>query len=90
MTPGQELNRLRWRCRRGMRELDTLLMAYVDAHYQAAGPAGQAAFRLLLTLPDPEIVALLNGRERSEDPALARVVEQVLGGRLPDGHRTAP
>ncbi|MCL4775915.1 MAG: succinate dehydrogenase assembly factor 2 [Gammaproteobacteria bacterium] len=87
MTPEQEQNRLRWRCRRGMRELDTLLMAYVDRHFREAGAAGQAAFRRLLSLPDPEIVALLDGRLRSDDAELLRVVAQVVGERLPgDGH----
>lgn len=87
MTPEQEQNRLRWRCRRGMRELDTLLMAYVDRHYREAGAAGQAAFRQLLSLPDPEIVALLDGRLRSDDADLSGVVAQVLGERFPgDGH----
>lgn len=70
-----------------MRELDTLLMAYVDRHYREAGAAGQAAFRQLLSLPDPEIVALLDGRLRSDDADLSGVVAQVLGERFPgDGH----
>ncbi len=85
MTPEQEINRLRWRCRRGMRELDTLLMAFVDLHYRSAGPATQAAFQHLLSLPDPEIVALLNGSLASEDADLAQVLEQVVGERIPCG-----
>ncbi|MFO1355903.1 MAG: succinate dehydrogenase assembly factor 2 [Gammaproteobacteria bacterium] len=85
MTPEQEFNRLRWRCRRGMRELDALLMAYADACYRDAGPAGQAAFRGLLSLPDPEIVALLNGSQRSEDAGITRLVEQLLALRVPGG-----
>ncbi|MCC7489653.1 MAG: succinate dehydrogenase assembly factor 2 [Gammaproteobacteria bacterium] len=85
MTPEQEFNRLRWRCRRGMRELDTLLMTFAERRYAVAGTAGQAAFRRLLSLPDPEIVALLDGRLRSDDADLAAVVAQVLGERLSGG-----
>ena len=78
-----EMARLRWRCRRGMRELDTLLLRYVDDIYPASGPDEQAAFRRLLTTPDPEILALLTGRATTDDPRLARIIAD-LGG-LPAG-----
>jgi antitoxin CptB len=86
ITAEQELNRLRWRCRRGMRELDTLLMQFVDHAYAGAPTAEQTGFRALLSLPDPEILGLLTGRSRSEDPGIARVVERLLGERLPGDH----
>ncbi len=73
-----EMARLRWRCRRGMRELDMLLLGYVDDTYPQAGPAEQAAFRRLLTTPDPEILALLTGRERTDDEHLAHIIERLL------------
>jgi succinate dehydrogenase flavin-adding protein (antitoxin of CptAB toxin-antitoxin module) len=65
-----------------MRELDTLLMAYVDRWYVTAPVAEQAAFRILLSLPDPEILSLLTGRLGSDDEHIARVVERVLGERI--------
>ena len=70
--------RLRWRCRRGMRELDMLLLGYVERYYPSAESAEQAAFRRLLTLPDPEILALLTGRARADDEHLALIVERLL------------
>lgn len=76
------INCLRWRCRRGMRELDTLLMAYVDHSYWAAPAAEQAAFGVLLSLPDPDILGLLTGRLRSDDAHLNHVVERILGERI--------
>lgn len=85
LTPEQELRRLRWRCRRGMRELDTLLMAFMDQRYRHAPEGEQEAFRLLLSMPDPEIVALLNAGGSAEDGTLGRVVEQLLEQRLPAG-----
>jgi antitoxin CptB len=78
-----EMRRLRWRCRRGMRELDTLLVRFLDARYEAAPDTEQAAFRDLLALPDPEILGLLTGRLTSDDPALVCVVSQVVGQRVP-------
>ena len=42
----QELGRLRWRCRRGMKELDVLLTRYVEEQLRRRVPAGhQEAFR---------------------------------------------
>lgn len=74
-----ELRRLRWRCRRGMRELDELLIAYMDRSYAESGPAQQAAFASLLTLQDPEILALLTERARADDPELHALVQRLLG-----------
>jgi antitoxin CptB len=52
-----DLGRLRWRCRRGMRELDILLSRYVNERFRAATAAEQAAFRRLLEVPDGELHA---------------------------------
>ncbi|GMW05478.1 MAG: hypothetical protein AMXMBFR8_02750 [Nevskiales bacterium] len=78
-----EFNRLRWRCRRGMRELDAVLMRFADRHYLAAGEAEQAAFRGLLSAPDPEILDLLTGRLRTDDEVLNRVLGMLRDERLP-------
>jgi antitoxin CptB len=53
MTP--DLGQLRWRCRRGMKELDILLSRYVDQRFGAAPPEEQDAFRGLLEVQDPLI-----------------------------------
>jgi len=72
------LSELRWHCRRGMRELDVLLMRYMDREYVAATPEQQAAFETLLSLQDPEILALLTGRAVAEDVPLQDVVQRLL------------
>ncbi|MEE4186335.1 MAG: succinate dehydrogenase assembly factor 2 [Gammaproteobacteria bacterium] len=73
-----DMARLRWRCRRGMRELDMLLLGYADRCYAEASPPQQDAFRRLLTLPDPEILALLTGRSEAQDELLGNLVQQLL------------
>jgi antitoxin CptB len=79
MDAAATLRRLRWRCRRGMRELDALLMSYADICYAHASPAEQAAFAGLLMQPDPDILGLLIGREAVDDPSLHAVVEAIRG-----------
>lgn len=78
----KDLRRLRWRCRRGMRELDALLMRFVDERYRNAEPSTQQAFETLLSLPDPEILGLLMTRVRSDDPAVNAVVKIILARPL--------
>lgn len=55
------LKRLRWRCRRGTRELDALLGDWLDARAASAGESELAAFDALLDQPDPLIWDWLMG-----------------------------
>lgn len=65
--------RIRWRCRRGMRELDMLLEGYLNRQFDQAPAAQQAAFLQLLEQEDPDIWSWLVGH--SQPPAaLADVV----------------
>jgi antitoxin CptB len=60
--PDTELSRLRWRCRRGMRELDVMLTRYLDRAWPGASGAERAAFAQLVELQDPELFGYLVGR----------------------------
>ena len=68
---------LRWQCRRGMRELDLLLSDYLENDYPQAREVNKQAFRELLALPDPDLIAYLLGGQTPEDAALANVVSQI-------------
>ena len=72
-----ELSRLRWLCRRGMKELDVLLTSYLENSYQAASAEDQQHFKSLLEWPDPDLYALLLGREQAPDPALESFAQQL-------------
>ena len=60
----QDLGRLRWRCRRGMKELDILLARYLDRHFCSAPIQEQDAFRRLLDAQDTDLYAYCLGSER--------------------------
>jgi succinate dehydrogenase flavin-adding protein (antitoxin of CptAB toxin-antitoxin module) len=60
-----------------MRELDVVLLNYLETIYPDAPCEEQAAFRRCLELQDPEILDLLTGRETGGDEVLARVVEKI-------------
>lgn len=61
-----------------MRELDVLLMNYMDSVYEAASTEQQQAFEALLSMQDPEIHALLTGRVVAQDQDLRNVVQRLL------------
>lgn len=77
----RNLSRLRWRCRRGMRELDTLLTGFLERQGATLGEEELARFEALLELQDPMIYGWLLGREQPEDPLMAVLVERIRGGR---------
>jgi len=80
----QELGRLRWRCRRGMRELDELLRRYVDERFAHASREHQEAFRALLDAPDPLIHAYCLGLETPPTPLLASLIGLITEARAGD------
>ncbi|MBS0514769.1 MAG: succinate dehydrogenase assembly factor 2 [Proteobacteria bacterium] len=69
--------RLRWRCRRGMRELDQLLGGWLDARYAQADESARAAFADLLEQPDPELWRWLQGDGASSDARFRRIIDEI-------------
>lgn len=56
--------KLRWRCRRGMRELDEAMLAYLENHYATACETEQQDFQTLLDWQDPELYRLICARDK--------------------------
>jgi antitoxin CptB len=69
--------RLRWHCRRGMKELDLLLERYLAGVFPGASSDEQAAFARFLELPDPQLAAYLLGGAVPEDPAFASLLREL-------------
>jgi antitoxin CptB len=68
---------VRWQCRRGMRELDELLMDYFERSYGTASEAEKGAFRELLALPDPLLASYLVTGQASAEGVSARVISRI-------------
>ena len=69
--------KLRWRCRRGTKELDTLTTKYLDQFYEQAQLGEQCAFAALLELQDPELYKILTKEEISPDPHIQNIVKKI-------------
>ena len=82
MRESAELGRLRWRCRRGMRELDQLLLGWLDTRWATAPAAERAVFLRLLDAEDTSLWHWLMGHDTPADAELAALVATLA--RLPD------
>ncbi len=72
-----ELGRLRWRCRRGTRELDELLTRYLRDAWPTAPAAEQAAFTALLEAADADISDWCLGRREAPRRDIAALIARI-------------
>jgi antitoxin CptB len=77
VTAASDDGRLRWRCRRGMRELDQLLGWYMDSRYAQAGERKKAAFAALLEQQDPELWHWLQGHASPDNVLWREIVDEI-------------
>lgn len=76
MTDIPDLIRLRFMCRRGMKELDVLFARWLEQRHPTADPAQQRVFVDLLVHEDPELWAWIVGQ--TAPPAeFAEIVAQL-------------
>ena len=78
MSKEVSLSRLIWACRRGMLELDVLLMPFAKEAYSDLSDLHKVSFQRLLACEDPELFAWFMGHEVCPEPALAEIVDVIL------------
>ena len=69
--------RLRWRSRRGLLELDIVLERFWKNAGDAMSDADAAALERLLQLPDNDLLDLVMGRAQAPDDALRDMVHKL-------------
>ena len=72
------LRRLEWRCRRGMKELDILLVRFLRESLVDASSDERAVFAEFLELPDPDIARYLLAGDVPDDPRHAALCRALL------------
>ena len=60
-----------------MKELDVVLTRFYETHYQQADQATRNAFHRLLEMQDPDLYALLLGREVSADAETGKLLKRI-------------
>lgn len=71
-------NKAYWRSRRGMQELDLLLIPFVEEHLQALPEGLQQCYIEFIDREDWELFDWLQGREVPDDPQMRELVERIL------------
>ena len=77
MVTRTELNRLRWRCRRGMLENDLILTRFLDLRGEGITDQEVVALDRLLELSDNELWDLLAGRQEPVDVAVKPLLDAL-------------
>lgn len=57
-----DISRLRWRCRRGVREMDILLQHFLEDVYPSLPEADRRVFEQLLEEADADLLDWITGR----------------------------
>lgn len=78
MLRADEKARLRWACRRGMLELDVIIMPFFEECFDEMSEQEQQDLASLLTCDDPDLFTWMMGHGRSENPAHAAMVDKIV------------
>ena len=70
--------RSRWRCRRGMKELDILLERFLESRFAVMDSRQKAGFSDFLNLSDPQLAYFLLNGVVPADADCKELVEQIL------------
>lgn len=81
LTPIEMLGRLRWRCRRGMLELDLVLANFLQRHHAELTAEQCVELDSLLNLPDQDLWLLVRaeGFANSDIVTLLRLSQSDFG-----------
>ncbi len=71
----KEFERARWRCRRGMLELDIVLQRFMDHHYSQLDEQELEQLERLLSLADNDLWDLITGRQVNTDERWLAILE---------------
>ncbi|HIP81500.1 MAG TPA: succinate dehydrogenase assembly factor 2 [Leucothrix mucor] len=72
-------NRLRWKCRRGMLELDILLSSFLKNGYDTLDDADLERFSQLLDYEDNPLFELLMGKMQPADASFNPLLTLIRG-----------
>lgn len=82
MSGGHDrLKKLRWQSRRGMKELDVLLEAFIEAQAERLLAGDWPGFERLLDQEDDVLFDWISGRNLPPDAAMAELIRRITHAR---------
>lgn len=86
MTDNLDRKRLYWHSRRGMLELDLILVPFLEGCFDDLDQTDQQRYEQLLSAEDQDLFKWFIGRERPADPDMEIIVNMILEyARTPKG-----
>jgi antitoxin CptB len=73
----KNLERVRWRSRRGLLELDIVLGRFVEAHYAQLDENEKKVFEVLLDMPDNPLWDMIAGRKEATPGEQQALLEKI-------------
>jgi len=80
-----EKARIRWMCRRGMKELDVLLERFIVADYDGLNEDERGEFVALVEMEDPDLYYLVMGRSEPDNDMQAELLSRIRQFTRPAG-----
>lgn len=81
LEPTLEQRRIMYQARRGLKELDFYIDAYVKSEYLNADASEQATFAKLLTYEDPDLLNYFLNQDKPEDEQVMALVNKIKAWR---------
>ncbi|QIW15053.1 hypothetical protein A4G20_01050 [Pasteurellaceae bacterium RH1A] len=69
--------RIEWECRRGMRELDKMIMPFYQNHFDSLTEAQQTTFVAMLKYTDPELFRWFMNQDKAPEADIQAMVELI-------------
>tara|TARA_R110002072_G_scaffold24747_2_gene83652 strand:- start:13303 stop:13566 length:264 start_codon:yes stop_codon:yes gene_type:complete len=79
-----DFNRLAWHSRRGMLELDVLLIPFLNEAYRDLSKEDQALYTKLLECEDPDLFSWFMRNSVPSDPDHLKMINMILNRVQPD------
>jgi len=73
----KHLERVRWRARRGLLELDIVLGRFIETHYAQLDAGGRQTFEALLDMPDNPLWDMIAGRLEATPGEQQALLEKI-------------
>ncbi|MDH4115313.1 MAG: succinate dehydrogenase assembly factor 2 [Burkholderiaceae bacterium] len=77
MSGNPELQRVRWRCRRGLLELDIMLGRFIESQYAQLDEDERYEFDALLDMPDNPLWDMIAGRLEAAPGGQQALLEKI-------------
>ena len=71
-----DLSRLRWRCRRGIKEMDLVFQGFLEQEYQQLNEQDKALFEKILDESDLDILDWILGHKDVTNTEYAELIEK--------------